>query len=91
VADTASAKHQWTKSMASLAKHLDDALASLPDPDSAPSSTTAHSEVKQSVYESAEADSAAVDTNNSNSADDQTPQDGNPYSHTHRPVWSPNR
>ncbi len=31
VADAEAAKHRWTRSMASLAKHLDDAMAAMPD------------------------------------------------------------
>ncbi len=107
VADAEAAKHRWTKSMASLAKHLDDAVAAMPDPDSTKESAAAHSEVKQSVYESPVDKSPAVDdrtaaedhttadqttdSNDNDATDEEKPTDGNPYTHSHRPTWSPNR
>jgi hypothetical protein len=106
VADAEAAKHRWTKSMASLAKHLDDAVAAMPDTDSDNESEAVHSKVKQSVYESAvekstddhttvedhtPATDRASDSAGNDSVDEEKPTDGNPYTHSHRPTWSPNR
>jgi hypothetical protein len=107
VSDAEAAKHRWTRSMASLAKHLDDAVAAMPDTNSDKESTPSHSEVKQSVYESAVEKPSAVDraasedhtttddqatsSTDNDSVDEEKPTDGNPYSHSHRPTWSPNR
>jgi hypothetical protein len=107
VADAESAKHRWTKSMASLAAHLDDALAAMPEADSAKESKASraeaeHSEIKRSVYEAPADEPAATDSGTTaaeatNADDDKLadnepkPTDGNPYTHSHRPTWSPNR
>jgi hypothetical protein len=92
VADAEAAKHHWTKSMASLAKHLDDTLAALPDPGPANESTpNSHSEISRSVYESSADNSTAADSGNNNEDEGPGLTDGNPYTHTHRPTWSPNR
>jgi hypothetical protein len=107
VADAESAQHRWTKSMASLAAHLDDALAAMPDPNSTKESKANrpeadHSDIQRSVYEAsadepAAADSGSAESEASNAGDnkpaDDEPKstDGNPYTHSHRPTWSPNR
>jgi hypothetical protein len=89
-------KHSWTRSMASLAARLDEAVAAMPQTIDSSDKPSVDTEVKQSSYERAvaeaeKADPIATETTNSQVDEGPGPADGNPYTHSHRPVWAPNR